>query len=124
MDLVHDMAGLSTSQRKIMRTLHHGGPSTVPEIATVLGVSRQFVQTVCNHLQDSELVEFNENPRHKRSKLVSLTGLGRTAFRSARQKENEIIETALPDIDRPKAAQACKLLALIRTGLEKSRQSN
>ena len=64
-----------------------------------MGVSRQFVQTVCNDMLSRGFIEFTDNPRHKRSKLAALTESGRIAFRQARQKENEIIEQALPGID-------------------------
>ncbi len=122
MDTVHEQAGLNTSQHKIMRSLSHIGPATVPDIAAVLGVSRQFVQTVCNNLLSCEFIEFAANPRHKRSKLAVLTERGRNAFRQARKNENRIIEQALPGIDPVKATEACKLLESIRTAVQKKQE--
>ena len=119
MDMVHEQAGLSTSQHKIMRALSHIGPGTVPDMAAVLGVSRQFVQTVCNDLLSHGFLQFTDNPRHKRSKLAILTEPGRIAFRQARQKEDTIIEEALPAIDPGKAAEACELLECIRKAVQK-----
>jgi len=119
MDKVHEQAGLSTSQHKIMRALSHIGPGTVPDMAAVLGVSRQFVQTVCNDMLSRGFIEFTDNPRHKRSKLAALTESGRIAFRQARQKENEIIEQALPGIDSDKVIEACKLLECVRKAVQK-----
>jgi len=118
MDRVHEKAGLSTSQHKIMRALSHNGPSTVPDTAAVLGVSRQFVQTVCNDLLSRGFIEFADNPRHKRSKLAALTESGLIAFRQARQKENEIIEKALPGIDSDKATEARTLLECVRKAVQ------
>lgn len=114
MDGVHLQAGLSTSQHKIMRVLARTGPATVPDIAARLGVSRQFVQTVCNDLRGLGFLEFTVNPRHKRSRLAALTKPGRSAFRQARKKEDRIIEQALPEIDTRKAGEACELLKFIR----------
>ncbi len=102
-----------------MRALSHIGPATVPDMAAVLGVSRQFVQTVCNDMLSRGFIEFTDNPRHKRSKLAALTESGRIAFRQARQKENEIIEKALPQIDPDKATEACKLLEFVRKAVQK-----
>ncbi len=119
MDRVHEQAGLSTSQHKIMRALSNLGAGTVPDIAAVLGVSRQFVQKVCNDLLSCEFLEFTDNPRHKRSKLAALTELGRSAFRQARQKENEIIEKALPNIDPEKVTETRELLECIRKTVQK-----
>jgi DNA-binding MarR family transcriptional regulator len=81
-----------------MRALDRIGPAAVPDIAALLGVSRQFIQAVCNDLLSQGFVNYTVNPRHKGSKLASLTEEGRLAFRNARQKENLIIEQALPDI--------------------------
>jgi DNA-binding MarR family transcriptional regulator len=119
MDKVHEQAGLSTSQHKIMGALDHIGPGTVPDMAAVLGVSRQFVQTVCNDLLSRGFIEFADNPRHKRSKLAVLTESGRIAFRQARQKENEIIEQAMPGIDPDRATDARELLEWIRKAVQK-----
>jgi DNA-binding MarR family transcriptional regulator len=119
MDGIHAQAGLSTSQHKILRTLRRIGPAPVPDLAAVLGVSRQFVQAVCNDLCSNGFIEFTDNPRHKRSKLVVLTDSGRNAFRRARRKENKIIERTLPGINPGKAAEARELLASIRKVLEK-----
>ena len=119
MDKVHELAGLSTSQHKIMRTLGHFGSATVPDMAAFLGVSRQFVQTVCNHLHTRGFIEFKDNPRHKRSKLAVITESGRIAFRQARQKENKIIANALPEIDPHMATEACELLKCVREAVQK-----
>jgi DNA-binding MarR family transcriptional regulator len=113
MDRVHEKAGLSTAQHKIMHALDHRGQATVPDLAAHLGVSRQFVQKVCNDLLSRGFLVFGENPRHKRSKLASLTQQGRMAFRNSRQRENIIIEQALPGIDSDRVSDAKELLAHI-----------
>ena len=122
MDRVHEQAGLSTSQIKIMRVLSRIGPATVPDIAAVLGVSRQFVQTVCNNLLSCEFTEVAVNPRHKRSKLLALTKRGRNAFRQARKNEDKIIGQALPEIDPVRVREACELLESIRTAVQKNQE--
>ena len=114
MDGVHEQAGLSTAQHRIMQTLRKMDSATVPDMAFRLDVSRQFVQTVCNRLASMELIEFRDNPRHKRSKMVSLTDKGYAAYGTARRKEDEIIGQALADIDTAAATQASKLLKDIR----------
>jgi len=117
MDQAHLQAGLSSSKHKVMRVLTRIGPTTVPDIAAGLGVSRQFVQTVCNQLLADELIAFAPNPRHKRSQLVDLTERGQTAFQRARRKENRIIEQVLPGFDGQRAADARALLETIRKAL-------
>jgi DNA-binding MarR family transcriptional regulator len=110
MDEVHERAGLRTAQCRIADELERLGPASVPEVAASLGVSRQFVQTVCNGLEAMGLVQFNDSPRHKRSKLVSLTEKGRRTIARAGKAEAAIIERALPDVDAAKAADAAALL--------------
>ena len=119
MDGVHEQAGLSTPQAKIMRVLRHSELTTVPDIAATLGVSRQFVQTVCNDLLSRGLIEFADNPRHKRSKLVIITEAGLSAYQTARHKENDLIERSLPGIDPDQATAAHELLVSIRKAVQR-----
>jgi len=119
MDAVHQQAGLGTSQHRIMRALDRMAPATVPELAAALHVSRQFVQTVCNELLARGYVAFKQNPRHKRSKLAVLTTSGRSAFRQSRDRENRIIQQALPDIEPERVQAARGLLESIRKSLVK-----
>lgn len=114
MDEVHAKAGLSTSQLKILRALRRIGPATVPDIAALLGVSRQFIQNVCNELETKGFIIFSDNPRHKRSRLAALTEPGRTIFQETRHKENMIIEQAFPEITPKEAKDAYELLKRIR----------
>ena len=124
MDKAHELSGLTTPQRKIMNTISLQGAVTVPDIATQLGVSRQFVQTVCNKLVSCGYIEFQENPRHKRSRLASLTQAGYTGLKSAQEKENEFIGQAMTDIDYVKAEEAKNLLEAIRNNLLPSASTN
>ncbi len=118
-DRVHEHVGLTTSNLRIMGVLIEKGAASVPDIAAHLGVSRQFVQTVCNDLSSQGLLEFFENPRHKRSKLADLTTEGRDAFFTARKKENQLIERALPHIASDQAHAASQLLHHINEELKK-----
>ena len=119
MDRVHEEAGLSTAQHKIIRVLQVTGPATVPDTAAHLNVSRQFVQTICNNLHSNGFIEFVDNPRHKRSRLVVLTDKGHAAFQKARHNENQTIAKALKGVDAAKAAEAHDLLKQIRRTVQK-----
>ncbi len=118
-DEVHERTGLSTSQHKIIRVLRRLGSATVPDMAAALGVSRQFVQTVCNDLLSRGYILFTDNPRHKRSKLAELTEPGHTEFYEAMQRENKIIEQAIPGIRPDKTREAKDLLASLRVAIER-----
>ncbi|MCF8034981.1 MAG: MarR family transcriptional regulator [Desulfarculaceae bacterium] len=105
-DHVHEEAGLGSPHQKVAEILARRGPSTVPEVAAEMEVSRQFVQTVCYRLEEQGLVEFSPNPRHKRSRLVSLTKQGQATLDEVRRKEAAIVKSALPKVERRAVIQA------------------
>ena len=64
-----------------MRSLALLGPLTVPQIAQMRPTSRQRMQRLADELAAEGLVEFIDNPRHQRSKLVRLTSKGDRRYR-------------------------------------------
>ena len=64
-----------------MRSLALVGPLTVPQIARMRPTSRQRMQRLADELAAAGLVEFIDNPRHRRSKLVRLTPRGDARYR-------------------------------------------
>src|SRR5262250_38622 len=64
-----------------MRSLALLGPLTVPQIAQMRPTSRQRMQRLANELAAEGLVEFIDNPKHRRSKLVRLTRKGDAGYR-------------------------------------------
>ena len=64
-----------------MRSLALLGPLTVPQIAHMRPTSRQRMQRLADELAGEVLVEFIDNPKHRRSKLVQLTRKGADRYR-------------------------------------------
>jgi DNA-binding MarR family transcriptional regulator len=64
-----------------MRSLALLGPLTVPQIAQMRPASRQRMQRLADELAAEGLVQFIDNPRHRRSKLVHLTPKGHARYR-------------------------------------------
>jgi len=64
-----------------MRSLALVGPLTVPQIAEMRPTSRQRMQRLADELAAEGLVEFIDNPKHRRSKLVRLTPKGDARYR-------------------------------------------
>src|SRR3712207_5792356 len=64
-----------------MRSLALLGPLTVPQIAQMRPTSRQRMQRLADELAAEGLVEFVDNPKHRRSKLVRLTPKGDAQYR-------------------------------------------
>ena len=57
-----------------------GAPQTVPQIARVLGVTRQNVQRIADLLVAEGAAEYRANPDHKASPHLILTRRGRATF--------------------------------------------
>jgi DNA-binding MarR family transcriptional regulator len=57
-----------------------GRPQTVPQIARVLGVTRQNVQRIADLLVAEGAAEYRDNPDHRASPHVVLTRSGRSAL--------------------------------------------
>ena len=64
-----------------MRSLALLGPLTVPQIAQMRPTSRQRMQRLADELAAEGLVEFIDNPKHRRSNLVRLTRKGDARYR-------------------------------------------
>lgn len=83
-------AGLLTSwgggTYGFMRSLALIGPLTVPQIAEMRPTSRQRMQRLADELAADGLVEFTDNPRHRRSKLVRLTRKGAARYREMSER--------------------------------------
>ena len=76
-----------------MRSLALLGPLTVPRIAQMRPTSRQRMQRLADELAAEGLVEFIDNPKHRRSKLVRLTRKGDARYRELNKKLTAIAST-------------------------------
>ena len=85
-----------------MRSLALLGPLTVPQIAQMRPTSRQRMQRLADELAAEGLVQFIDNPTHRRSKLVRLTPRGHARYRALDARFLSIAATlgvALSDAD-------------------------
>jgi len=81
-----------------MRSLALIGPLTVPQIAQMRPTSRQRMQRLADELASEGLVEFIDNPRHRRSKLVRLTRKGDAHYRELSARFLAIASTMGADL--------------------------
>ena len=73
--------GLTTARWQVLGAIAMAPhPPNVPQIATVMGVSRQGVLKQINLLVDEGLVQPLSNPTHRRSPLYALTPKGQAAY--------------------------------------------
>ena len=82
--------GLSSARWKILGSLSRSEvPLTVPQIARVMGQTRQAVQRLVDVMHKDGLLTLLSNPHHKRAKLVALTAEGKAVF--AKLDEMQIV---------------------------------
>jgi len=84
-----------------MRSLALLGPLTVPQIAQMRPTSRQRMQRLANELAAEGLVEFIDNPKHRRSKLVQLTPKGDARYHKANARLLSIASTMAISLSEP-----------------------
>jgi DNA-binding MarR family transcriptional regulator len=97
-----------------MRSLALLGPLTVPQIAQMRPTSRQRMQRLANELAAEKLVEFIDNPKHRRSKLVRLTPKGDARYRDLDARLLSIASTmgvALSEADIRKTIEIVRLMS-------------
>jgi DNA-binding MarR family transcriptional regulator len=94
-----------------IRSLALIGPLTVPQIAQMRPTSRQRMQRLADELAAEGLVEFVDNPRHRRSKLVRLTHRGQARYRALSGRLLEIASTMGPDLSE---ADIRKTIEIVR----------
>src|SRR5215208_5163306 len=90
------------------------GPLTVPQIAQMRPTSRQRMQRLADELAAEGLVEFIDNPKHRRSKLVRLTPEGGARYRELNDRLLSIASTtgvALSEADVRKAIEIVRHLS-------------
>lgn len=88
---LHGQGELTAGKRGVLRGLDRGGPQTVPQMARARPVSRQYIQTLVNLLAAEGHVEFQDNPAHKRSRLVRLTPKGKEFLEAMYHKEAALL---------------------------------
>jgi len=94
-----------------IRSLVLLGPITVPQIAQMRPTSRQRMQRLADELAAEGLVEFIDNPKHRRSKLVRLTPKGREHYHELNARFLSIASTMGVALNE---ADICKTIEIVR----------
>jgi DNA-binding MarR family transcriptional regulator len=106
----------SSGRRAILLNLRTLGPTTVPRLAAMRPVSRQYVQRLVDALEAEGLVEKRVNTAHRRSPSIALTLRGEARIDAMLAREAPVSARLAATLDRDEAE------ALIR-GLDRIRQS-
>ena len=97
-----------------LRSLEVHGPATVPQLARMRPVARQRIQHLADDAARAGLIEFVDNPAHKRSKLLALTPAGEKAFAEMDGRLAEISERLTEGIGEKDLRATLKVLRQLR----------
>lgn len=82
-DQMAQPAGQTSARWRVLAAIEEA-PLTVPQIARAWWLSRQSVQRVADLVVLDSLAVYEDNPGHRRSKLLRITPRGRAALRTIR----------------------------------------
>lgn len=103
-------SGVTAGERAVLDMLRRNGPMTVPQMAREQDLSRQFVQRMVNSAAASGHLETSENPAHRRSPLIRLTGAGRAAIEAVVAREHARLSVAAAGLARDEVDACLKVL--------------
>jgi DNA-binding MarR family transcriptional regulator len=89
--LLHHGDNLTVAERRLLLQLRQGGPQAIPQLARKREATRQYIQQTLAPLVARGLVAWQDNPRHRRSRLAVLTEEGAGMTRRVMQREGELV---------------------------------
>lgn len=114
---LHRPDEMTAGSRSILFELDRSGPRTVPQMARARPVARQHIQGLVDSLRGRGLVELVENPAHRRSHLVRLTGPGRVLVEQMNRREIELLERLEIPLSADDLQTAAEVLRTLRESL-------
>jgi len=85
-DALTEALGLSSARWQVLGVVDHE-PAPVANVARVMGLARQSVQQTADVLERDGFIEYQENPHHRRAKLITMTARGREALRKVEARQ-------------------------------------
>lgn len=101
----------------LLRLLGDDGPMTVPAVARMRSVSRQYIQKLANELMAEGWIEMAENPGHKRSKLMRVTPRGEQQLRKLNRRFQAAMAAMADEFDPDRLRAAAETIAQLRKRL-------
>ena len=111
-------AGQTGARWRVLAAIDRA-PSTVPQIARAWWLSRQSVQRVADVLVEEGFAVYEENPGHRRSKLLRITPKGSSSLRSIRRAQRTWADDLGGEIGESDLRTANAILARVVEGLSR-----
>jgi DNA-binding MarR family transcriptional regulator len=111
-------AGQTLARWLVLETIQDR-PATVAEIARTLHLARQGVQRLADLLVRDGLAVYEDNPAHRRAKLLRLTPLGHTALRTIQTAQAAWADALGAELGQADLQQASIVLDRVLQSLQK-----
>jgi DNA-binding MarR family transcriptional regulator len=109
-ELVADL-GLTSAWWQVLGALRYSpAPLPTASIARNMGLTRQAVQRIVDLLAERGLVAFEDNPHHRRAKLVVLTAAGLAAVSGAEHAVAPLDKEIAERVGRARIREAIQTL--------------
>lgn len=110
-DELSNELGLTSARWKVLGALAGmESPMTVSQIAMSMGQTRQGVQRLSNEMVQEGILVYEENPYHKKAKLVAMTTKGKELFMKLEQKQMPWANAHSADINAQKMEETLDVL--------------
>ena len=116
---IHESDFITIGQRALLEDLLNNGPQTIPRLASKRPVSRQHILGHVNPLKQDGYVEFQDNPIHKRSFLVTLTPKGQKTIEAMIQTEDRVFQELAKSLKIDELNKTIEVLKVFKGQLEK-----
>lgn len=111
--------GLTVRMRAVLEILQRHGDQTVPDIAALLEIKRQYVQVMVNETLAEGFVVQRANARHKRSQLFALTAQGRDLIDDIIARELAVMQMIGADLNEKDITTALNVVRAVTAGLKR-----
>jgi len=109
--------GLTSARWQVLGALADG-PLTAARIARNMGLKRQSVQRLVNVLTEQGILEFTDNPHHRRAMLVRLTEAGQRKYEQISKIQAQWVNGVSRDLGVEELSAAVKLLQNLEARLQ------
>lgn len=110
--------GLTGARWQVLGAIAQVGvPETTARLARNMGLTRQSVQRVVNEMVAEGMLTLEENPHHKRSKLVVMTPKGEKAFQQAIELQGPWVKALSKGISKKRLKEAKDVLTILGSRL-------
>jgi DNA-binding MarR family transcriptional regulator len=113
--------GQSSARWQVLASID-AEPATVAQIARTLGIARQSVQRIADVLTEEKLTTYEENPAHRRAKLLRLLPEGRTVLRTIQAAQRPWADALGARIGESDLRRASNILERVLEVLSGSRE--